>query len=320
MSNRSIKIDRTTQFNITAAGDNWTMPDGVTIETADAYGINVASTAETISLSISGAISMLAGADCAIGFYGDEGLLTIEATGRLGGQAVGVALTGDGADLVNHGKIVSTGSEMMGVVANGKENHLFNDGLIRADQAAGVLLQSGEQAIDNSGAIRGTFGIYVDSGHAVIDNAAGGKIVGSLSAIYVPSNVIHFQADPAKSAAAEADGMTIRNAGQIDGAVYLADHDDVVINSGVMHGGLATGDGQDRFVGKAGSSFSGDILLDLGNDVLDLRAGAFDSNTISGGADDDVYLVASGDLPLIEKQYEGYDTEIGRASCRERVS
>lgn len=297
MAIHTIKKDRTTEIDITAGNETWVLAQGVTVETADTYGINIDYDADNTKLRIAGTVNLLDGGGTAVYVAADNSSVTIQSTGVVRSAAGGVDLTADGATLANHGKIIVNALSEVGVFANGKTNAIENDGLIRSVDDNAVEFGSGEQSLENNGTISGRSGVFGYSlmSQSVIRNHEDGRIIGAQYGVRSHNDSLIVN-----------DGLIRVTDGPF--AVQLGSNSDRLVNGGQIDGAVDMGSGDDRYVGKAGGMLDGNLGMGAGDDVLDLRHGsASKASVLSGDADNDTYLVASTGLNILEGMGGGTD-------------
>ncbi len=202
---------------------------------------------------------------------GDSLIVTLGSSGVF---TTGNTVSGIDNFVVNSGTLANTGSILGAVTLATGPNALTNSGLINAGTSATAVSVTGATTLlSNSGSIVATGGTAISTGSTGkisggITNTASGLIQGGPS---VGSGV-------AINNAANANKLTINNAGSIVGAIKLGSGGDTLN----VTGGAITG----NIVGQSGSGDS--LILTLGSNGV-FAAG----NTISGI---DTFTVNSGTL------------------------
>ena len=207
-----------------------------------------------------------------VDFVSTGGSITNNAGATIAANSTGIFVNGSSTSVTNHGALIAyagTGVDF----ANGLTAlTLTNDGSIFGHSFGIDSFATGD-VINNSGTIRSDgVGIRVVSlasfGTTVIDNARGGLIQGSSSAI---------DAGTANAA------ISLNNRGIIDGQIKFSFNtaaDDFIRNSGKIKGDVQLGLGSDTFNGRGGTS--GTVFGGAGDD------------TITGGNKHDVLIGNSG--------------------------
>ena len=260
---------------------------------------------EAVAIDLWSAVTEVHGSDIYLG-----------TPGFVGGFSDGIVLRG-GSDneIVNRGGI---GGTRNAIAAGGDdlriENHggilTYGDEIGEAPRYHAISILYGDATITNTGFILG-----VDLGLSASRQAA----------IRVGEDAELDLRNDASGLIWAGDGTSIRGGSM----------GDTVVNRGAIHGDvvLGTGDDEVRNFGEIGSAASGDVLrsevrLGGGDDVLvnrgtiwgdiDLGSGddryeeTFDTDgrgAIRGGRGDDTYVVKPlGDLEIVERRGEGFDT------------
>ena len=237
----------------------------------------------------------------AFGYVTEDPFAVVENSGFIGAQSLtGLAntvLLDNGAKLVNHvgGEIIAVGDDATAVVFNRSVYHIvsgddasptvLNQGLIEArslDPAKAATafyishLAQEKFELVNEGTIRGDYAFFADGGQ------------------FSP-----YQLAP--------ESITNAASGLIEGTIWLAEGNDVLVNRGTINGTVLLGDGDDLFDG-VGGSFTGMADLGFGNDIFyggngaDHARGETGNDLMEGRGGSDLLL---GDW--------GHDTLIGGA-------
>lgn len=202
------------------------------------------------------------------------GSLTLTNSGTMSGDAAGLAIWDDGAEITNSGTITGTSTTAGALGAGILLTDLDpNNDLVNSLLADTTLFPTGPTAITNSGEIAGAGG-----GDAI---RAKGITVNLANRGTVTGHVVLGEGDD-----------RISNSGSITGNLVLSDGRDVVINRGTITGGIDLGIGDDRFVGTRGSV----------------------SGEIRGGQGDDIYVFGQTVGLVVENASEGHDTIVATST------
>jgi Ca2+-binding RTX toxin-like protein len=295
-----------TGFDTTEADSTWILKDGNAVGSYGGTGIF--DSFDNSTLEINGdvvAFTSIALDGFGAVLTGKNSKIEIGETGRINSDAAAVDLLGDGTSLDNAGRLTASGP--YAVIANLGHHLITNEGVIESDYgqmipngatvsfvSGGPALASG--ALHNSGKIVGASGVALVNADATIVNQTAGKIVADGSAFVIHNN----------------DGTLalVKNAGLVTGSMAVdgGDGNERIVNSGHLTGDIATYGGADTLVIKSGGVVTGNVDLGTDADRLDLRHGDLSHAKLTGGLDDDLYLVDSKNVPISEGIGGGTDT------------
>jgi len=281
MAKNFIKTDQNTTVEITEGDSEWVLQKGVVLSGAPGLqNLNF----DDVTFVIDGKIN--ADGDNAIRSAGnvsgevtDNVVVKISTSGRIySAEDYGIEIEGAGAKVENAGVIDSWSS---GIDHYSGDISIRNTGKIISREDDALALTSTWFLIQNNGLIAtkaendyALQGTVTDNGKLI--NGANGVIEGS---IYLGGS---------------AGEITIINKGTITGdgnvpaeAMVLGDADDHLVNRGTI---------------------TGNLFLDDGDDIADLRRGELVNGYISGGNGDDTYLVDNAGVLIRELDNSGYDT------------
>lgn len=219
----------------------------------------------------------------------------------IGGDSVldvlheAVVAVGNGSDITNRGTIfVWEDVTSIGIQSTGNNADIVNDGFLKAN--VGFEIHGGTgNSVANSGLLMG----YPGTVGVIFDTATGDK-----------NRFENTGRMSVSSAVQGGDGEeTVINRGTMDGSIDLAAGDDTVRVERYVGGDVLMGDGDDRAI-VTGKGDLVSLSMEDGDDILDLRLdkGLSLSTTITGGMDDDLYIVSSSHYLLQEFGGGGTDT------------
>jgi Ca2+-binding RTX toxin-like protein len=234
-------------------GSKWQVADGVSVVVSAGSAITN-SFADNVSLRIAGSVAAWEAATVS-GFQtlADGTDIVVAETGRVRGY-FGLSLHGDQADVVNHGKILTTSATGIGIVGGGNGFLIENFGLIKGAQGVdlnghGKLVNGKDGVIEGYSAVR--FNTSVDS--EIVNH---GKLLG-------------------------------------EGWSFVGGNgDDRLVNRGKMTGGVDMGDGQDHIDLRQGKVF-GNVNGGAGNDVFFIDNSQVKVREIDGEGYDLIWTTAS---------------------------
>lgn len=295
-----------TGFHTTESDATWILKDGHAVASYGATAI--VDSFDNSTLEINGdivAFTSVALDGLGAVLTGKNSTIDIGATGRINSDAAAVYLMGDGTSLDNAGRLTTPGP--YAVIANLGHHLITNQGVIESDYgqmvpngaivsfiSGGPVPASG--ALHNVGRILGASGVALVNSDATIVNQAAGRIVADDSAIVVHNG--------------SSTGALIKNAGSITGSTVVdgGDGNERIVNSGRLTGDIGTYGGADSLIMKTGGVIAGNVNLGTGDDRLDLRDGDLSHAKLTGGLDDDLYLVDSRNVQISEDIGGGVDT------------
>lgn len=269
--------------------------------------------------------------------YGTE----IDNYGNIDTREYAVSIGGEGSSFTNWNRVRAHNSA---VVADQEDAVIRNHGTISAQYSAvtvtgaladienrgtitaymgGITLGGSYASVTNWGSITAFMAVIVDDRFASFTNEGGGVITNTMAhggtfhlttratdAEIINNGIIRgFEGGMAIWSAGE--GLTIRNAGTIDGTIVLdganqydGDVPDLFLtNSGTITGAITLRHDVDRII-NTGSLASVD--LGGGDDVFDTTGGTV-SGTVKGGWGDDTFIVSSLITLQEEANYGGTD-------------
>jgi len=153
-----------------------------------------------------------------------------------GDGAAGVAMVGDGHQLINHGRIVTDGGEVL-------------DGPFGSFRAAGVVVSGSDTLVSNA-----------SSGIIASNDAASAA---------VELNLLERDGFDVESATSR-----FENDGLVKGDVLGGAGQETVVNHGRIQGDVVLGDGANTFVFATGGRLSGNLFLGNGADLVVVESGA----------------------------------------------
>jgi Ca2+-binding RTX toxin-like protein len=246
--------------------------------------------------------------------------LGLTVVGTINQSNVGIYLTGDAA-VGDHIYVNSAGSvfgDADGMLIDGKNDRLVNDGQVTSGSDA-IHIEGTGHRITNNGTAEGDFvGIYAAGDDIVIHNNGTIDGVKGIIASSASGETLKFfntgQLTASGAAQISNDAFTgglgtenVVNTGQIDGNIILEEGNDHFTNKGgALTGWVAGGDGADTVFNSG--QISGDVDLGTGNDVFTNHGGAV-SGTIYGGKGADIYVIDDNALNIVEGVGQGFDIE-----------
>ena len=207
--------------------------------------------------------------------------------------------------IVNSGQIVSTadfGSAIYANAANGAA-YINNSGLMASSAQTATIYAADlpDMFLVNSGTLSNGhdgLGLY-SAGTVNLRNT--GQITGG---IYVSSGLTLFNAGVIDGwINAQSDYLRLTNAGATEGGVSGSDKDDVILNDGDISGVINLNEGADFFENTG--RVLGDVIAGDGDDLIHLTGG-FVSGLIFGGDGNDTFWTDRS-TDRIEDAQGGYD-------------
>ena len=221
--------------------------------------------------------------------------IDIGKTGIIDARQEGIVAVGDQTRISNSGTIFvgNDGADSNGIHSTGNGARIVNDGYMKAE--VGFVIDGDRNVVINTGMLAG----YPGTVGVIFETEAGEKNL--------------FRNTGSINGSVSVDGSDgnekVVNSGQFSGGVDLGAGDDFLVTSRYIGGDVRMEEGNDKVVVKAKGAFAS---LDggSGDDVFNLTAGneIGTGTTISGGMDDDVYIVSHSDLLLRESAAGGDDT------------
>jgi Ca2+-binding RTX toxin-like protein len=294
--------NQTTTFTANQADTTYTL--AADVEVAPAAGTIAAIDGSTDVANrefvINGAVANALIGIRAISQTSGANTVTIGVEGVITASNIGITAMGKGDVITNNGTILAWNTGAEGILVNGKNNTVENNGFIRAD--TGIYVLGENTTISNTGTIHGAMAISSD-----VNGDDSISLTGKVS--IENSGFLDGQIFTANSA------DVITNSGTIGHhLIYTFDGNDTFINTGdIQHAGIHMGDGDDRFVTRKAIDVD-NLSMGAGNDVIDIRAGITVTNGVYGDENDDIYLVSSDKVVLVEDSGEGIDTVKSSAS------
>ncbi|MCB1445230.1 MAG: hypothetical protein KDJ87_05345 [Rhizobiaceae bacterium] len=240
-----LEYDSTVTWALIEGNRTWTLPEGITIDTADDYGV--------IDVTGNNRIRIFGNVLGNAGTHGVDYLagssVLIGKAGWISGFATGVQTGNDGGRVVNHGRIEAH----IGIF--GRSGTVENHGEIIADgQILGSgIYYTGQLELRNEGTISGDYAVLAKG--CMLRNDRNGDITANTVAISIgesaqESAIENFGIIRAKFEAIVADGqIDIVNRGTIVGDIVLGDHDDRIdTRGGVVKGVIRGGEGDDVYL------------------------------------------------------------------------
>lgn len=207
---------------------------------------------------------------------------------------VGAGSTGNTVRVL--GDILKTGSDKAGIGVFGQDTKLIIGEFSKINAGEdGIYLGADEVSVINRGVIEGQVSGIVSEYSNQIRNS--GEITGQQYGI----NSVGHDMDIVNNAGAYVSGATF--------GITLSDADNAkIVNNGTISGGdyavLLDGAGDNWLVNIG--TIEGNVLFDVGNDLIDTRKGTI-TGTIEGGDGNDRYKVGSLDAEIVEHAGNGHD-------------
>jgi hypothetical protein len=232
----------------------------------------------------------------------------ITTDGGLGiGIAVGINSAGkspgfapaEGSSIVNRGVIETEGDGAAGIAMNGDGHQLVNSGRIVAD--------GGEFDSDLLGLFRAA-GVVVTGDDALVENLRHGVIISkNADSAAVELNVIEQHGAVTGDMSARLENRGLIKGAEI--AVLGGDGEETVVNHGRIVGDVVLGDGDDTYAGGKSGSLVGDLFLGGGDDLVLVAdgAGTLRIADFEAGA-------AGGDVIDVSAFFSDFDDVLSHAS------
>lgn len=202
--------------------------------------------------------------------------ITVTDTGIVFGGNAGIAVNDGFTAIANAGSI----SGNIGINLADDSNTVFNEGTITGDSDAIQSRGGGDgDRVTNAGSIVSNFGDGI-------------QFSGELQHIVTNTGVISAMRGAAIRASTGFATLVVNNSGTLEGLLSIVGgiRADSVLNTGLMVGTVALGDGDDSFDSSQGV-VSGNIRGDNGHDTL---YGGLTDDVIDGGTGDDTLVGNTG--------------------------
>lgn len=336
MATKNINGIKTEKIDVTGSGDTWNLTKNAQIISADP-GFNVDTAATNNTFNIDGSIT------AAYGIYGQAGKMTVNIgdTGSITGQ-IGILMAGTNQLEVDVDGEVHATQYAIQSIANKTTIDVGKNGSVEG--AVGIYSTGTTRFTSHiDGDVSGyQYGVVSAAAHANVTVGKDASVDGGTYGIYLlgPSDgsVVNRGSITGGSGYAVSLGAEgeVRNFGDIDGliGVYMTGDDGRVVNASggsitattygiatvtnsgesariINHGLVATSEAGYAIVGGDGvekitndGTIIGKIMLDGGDDRLDLRGGTV-KGQILGGDGNDTLITDKASHKLVELTGEG---------------
>ena len=286
MAKHVIKKDRNEPVDITESNSTWILNKGVKL--SGDLGMAI-SDFDNVNLKIAGSVAATAGIQ-ASGFdvmeRTDYIRVNIAKTGSIKAtEACAISIEGNDADIVNHGTLRAFDDAVVEIFGDGST--IKNHGkMIGSSSNVIDIYGNGTYDVENHGLITSTINSAIkieDEGGGTLTNGKDGTIKGLVYLNGSGSNEILAEqsvTNEGKLIGSETDALGVA-------ALMTGDGDDIVINRGTI---------------------KGSIWLNGGDDWVNLLKGTLKQGTIMGGEGDDIFVVDTNKVKIVELDEEGYDT------------